>query len=201
MGFFSWKTADTNESILIGRDKPVYLIQPNGLAPIEEEKYAGYGDFGGVDAYVWLAKMNLPELELRDLTNDELRDKGLDLEFMEYFVDEHGNKYASDPNVFQEKFKAVTRSITPFADYSSATHYGKTPNELIRSDQWKRVQLKDLLIDAGLFIPLKFSYNKDAIYEDLPYSKDCEKQGRESNSLFVDHETDNNVDVSVQPKR
>jgi hypothetical protein len=88
MGFFSWKTADSKESIANihsthqNARKPVYLLQPN-KDPICETAYDGYGVFGGVDAYAWLAKMNIQTDEVKklDLYEDssELRSKGIDL--------------------------------------------------------------------------------------------------------------------------
>jgi hypothetical protein len=51
MGFFSWKTADTDESIAnvhTGNHKTVFLLQPDGAEPIEDRAYDGYGRFGGV---------------------------------------------------------------------------------------------------------------------------------------------------------
>lgn len=75
MGFFSWKTADTNESIMnihSGESKPVYLIQPNGEPVVCEPSYNGYGVFGGVDAYEWLAQKN---------GKGKCREKGIDLAF------------------------------------------------------------------------------------------------------------------------
>lgn len=62
MGFFSWKTADTKESIANvhaqPNQRPVYLLQPKGCEPIKCSVYDGYGVFGGIDAYEWLATMN-----------------------------------------------------------------------------------------------------------------------------------------------
>ena len=119
MGFFSWKTADTNESILnrfACEDhgipvKTVYLLQPNGLPPIEETSYEGYGVFGEIDAYSWLASM-------KGLGDDRM--DGIDLAF---------------DNPDQIEF------------------------------------------------PLKFSFNKNAKYEELPASEDCPYQG-----YFIDEE-------------
>lgn len=63
MGYFSWKTSDTEESIFNvfsnhfdGR--PVYLLQPNGQPAIKESGYEGMGNFGGRDAYELLAEWN-----------------------------------------------------------------------------------------------------------------------------------------------
>lgn len=86
MGFFSWLTSDTEESItntFSNRGaKTVYLYTPNGKV-IEETDYEGYGEFGGKDAYVLLAEWNLPESELVGLTFDEKRSKGIRLFFRE----------------------------------------------------------------------------------------------------------------------
>lgn len=65
MGFFSWLTADTRESVMnchTNECRTVYMLQPNGEPPIEEKSYDGYGVFGGVDAYDWLVYRNgIPE--------------------------------------------------------------------------------------------------------------------------------------------
>ena len=60
MGFFSWKTSDTDESIMnchTDNCKTVYMYLPDGSI-IEEKKYDGYGEFGGIDVYQWIAKYN-----------------------------------------------------------------------------------------------------------------------------------------------
>lgn len=60
MGFFSWKTSDTEESIwnsFTTKCRPVYLYCPNGEI-IEEKEYEGYVVFGGLDAYGLLAMWN-----------------------------------------------------------------------------------------------------------------------------------------------
>ncbi len=117
MGFFSWKTADTNESIAnIHSDHPnagrtVYLLQPGGKEPIEETAYNGYGDFGPADAYAWLAEMN---------------------------------------SLGIPGSSVVAR----------------------REDGIRAYCNKDCLK-----YPLKFSFDKNAVYEDLPESESCEAQG------------------------
>ncbi len=108
MGFFSWKTADTGESIANShsprcKQRAVFLLQPDGEPPVEESWYAGYGMFGEVDAYEWLAERN----------GGGDRGVGIDLFFRE------------DPDA----------------------------------------------------VPLKFSFDPKAVYEDLPASESCEFQG------------------------
>ncbi|QIR16345.1 hypothetical protein [Shewanella aestuarii] len=91
MGFFSFKTCDSKESIAnIHSNHPnagrtVYLLQPNGERPIQETAYQGYGDFGHVDAYAWLAKFNATDVEHLDLVKDAetLRHIGIAMTFEE----------------------------------------------------------------------------------------------------------------------
>lgn len=122
MGFFSFLTADTNESIANVQSghpnskRPVYMLQPNGQEPICCCQYQGYTVFGGVDAFAWLAKMNIDTADSLDLyeDSDELRGWGIALRY-------------------------------------------HTPNKIK--------------------YPLKFSFDKNAVYEDLPESKSCPHQG------------------------
>ena len=70
MGFFSWKTSDTDESISNASSErgalPCYLLIPKefGGGSIYEDKYEGYGMFGGRDAYALVA---LSGMHLRDV--------------------------------------------------------------------------------------------------------------------------------------
>lgn len=61
MGFFSWMTADTGESIsnLYSHKGPlpVKMLMPDGTV-YEEPEYEGYGEFGGVDIYDAIAMIN-----------------------------------------------------------------------------------------------------------------------------------------------
>jgi hypothetical protein len=90
MGFFSWKTADTDETIANifsgheNAERTVYLLQPNGEPSICEDEYEGYGVFGGVDVFEWLAEHNLEPEEVASLKQqggEVLRDAGIDLAF------------------------------------------------------------------------------------------------------------------------
>lgn len=74
MGFFSWKTQDTNRSICIAYGKrstfPVTMTDNKGNKWLEKD-YEGYGVFGGKDYYELLAEMN-------GLTT---REEGINLQF------------------------------------------------------------------------------------------------------------------------
>lgn len=84
MGFFSWLTSDTKESIRNRYHKrkalPVYLITPEN-EKIYEPKYEGYGVFGGHDVFVLLARWNAPEV----CTGDDVLDRVIGLNI--YFGD------------------------------------------------------------------------------------------------------------------
>ena len=77
MGFFSWKTQDTDRSICNQYSNrqpfPVVMIDNKGNK-WEEYNYEGYGEFGGKDFYELLAEMN-------GLESD--RQKGIDLAYSE----------------------------------------------------------------------------------------------------------------------
>ena len=74
MGFFSWKTQDTDESIpnrhCNHQTFTVYMYDHLGNV-WEEDSYDGYGEFGGKDYYELLAEMN----------GIEGRQAGIDLAF------------------------------------------------------------------------------------------------------------------------
>ena len=72
MGFFSYKTQDTNKSIAnkhSGRPTfPVIMLDDRGNEYYEDD-YDGYGVFGGKDYYELLAEMN----------GARTRDEGIDI--------------------------------------------------------------------------------------------------------------------------
>lgn len=89
MGFASWKTADTKESIANAfsarfAEKPIYLLQPNDKQPIREDEYQGYCRFSGVNALAWLAKENAGEkVEHLDIYDDTEELISIGLEYLD----------------------------------------------------------------------------------------------------------------------
>ena len=85
MGFFSWKTSDTNKSIpnIYSNREPfkVVMVDDKGNEWVETE-YDGYGVFGGKDYFELLAEMNgvTSTLQGEEYT-DEMRLKGIDLNY------------------------------------------------------------------------------------------------------------------------
>ena len=62
MGFFSWKTADTLESIPVwASSRPTFTVHvqlPDGRETLVEERYDGYGHFNGRDFFGLIVEIN-----------------------------------------------------------------------------------------------------------------------------------------------
>ena len=61
MGFFSWKTSDTDKSICnsySGRDTFTVFLKDHKGNVWREDNYEGYGEFGGKDYHELVAEMN-----------------------------------------------------------------------------------------------------------------------------------------------
>ena len=80
MGFFSWKTSDTDRSIANQySNRPtftVHMITEDGQV-FTEHDYEGYGDFGGKDFYELVAELN----GVTEGTTQEKRLKAIDICF------------------------------------------------------------------------------------------------------------------------
>lgn len=65
MGYFYWMTADTEQAIELSSSsnkqarKSFYLLQPNGVPPLEMSVLEKDVEVGIETAYSWLAKTNL----------------------------------------------------------------------------------------------------------------------------------------------
>ena len=98
MGFFSWKTQDTDESICNSfSDKEtftVYMVD-NKNNVWREDEYEGYGEFGGKDFYELLAEMNG--------LNDRI--EGIELE--------HSGKPYISPNLVSDDEKWKWKNESP----------------------------------------------------------------------------------------
>lgn len=173
MGFFSWKTSDTNESIAneyTDHCRTVYMLQPNGEPPIKEAAYPGYGEFGGVNAMQWLAEQNFPNVG--GLSGDELLQIGIALDCGDVFVDEQTQEVW---HVFHDGRKVVPGNYFPGKfDEPIPQLGGMSSNDLKSSGRLKRRAIRDI---RRIEFPLKFSFNPDARYEDLPAAETCPDQG------------------------
>jgi hypothetical protein len=110
MGFFSWKTMDTDKSISNAYSNRgtfrVQMVDDKGNV-WTEDNYEGYGVFGGKDYYELLAEMNgeYVDKEFRDTITDEqytnmMRMEGINMAFKDNGSGEHtfGVKY---PNLVE----------------------------------------------------------------------------------------------------
>jgi len=177
MGNFSWKTSDTKKAIKICMK--AYLLQPNGKKAIEELSYEGYGDFGGVDAFDWLALNNatVDVLSRANKLNREIRDIGIYMSDFYYEDSRDGRKFS-----FQ--LSELVDDLSFFIDdEGERTNYGGiytgiSINKLISSGVWVKKPFSDLLcVDGEIKYPLKFSFNPDAVYEELPAAEMDPRQG------------------------
>lgn len=88
MGFFSWRTQDTDKSIcnVHSHRTPFHVEMVDDKGNVwTEDNYDGYGEFGGKDYYELLAEMNGVISSHSDKTSDnykaEMRLFGIDLAF------------------------------------------------------------------------------------------------------------------------
>ncbi len=105
MGFFSWKTQDTDKSIAnkysIRRTFRVQMMDNKGNVWTEDD-YDGYGVFGGKDYYELLAEMNgvTSTLQGEEYT-DEVRSKGINIAFKDN-PNGDGTKGVKYPNLVEK---------------------------------------------------------------------------------------------------
>ena len=122
MGFFSWKTSDTEKSIPSHySSRPtfkVHMITEDGQV-FTEDNYEGYGVFGGKDLYVLAAEMN----GFKGNTDDDTRQNFFDKIWL---------------RGVQEGDVKLTYNID-FKNYQAPipSQMGKTANQLIEFDGWK----------------------------------------------------------------
>lgn len=107
MGFFSWMTCDTNESISnrysVRGPLTAYVLIPKefGGGCIKETNYEGYGVFGGRDIFALVANWNKPD----SCTGNDEEDRYLGIDL--YYHNEnnpikYGIKIASKPMTYED---------------------------------------------------------------------------------------------------
>ncbi len=180
MGMFSWVTADTKESIANryssheNAGRPVFLLQPDGAAPIREADYEGHGEFGGVDAHEWLAEKN---------TGVKDRSLGMALESGRILQDMFGNIYRCAMHTSDAERELLSqvlvnsKELILFDNYASVIEVDGvtgTVNELTEQGVLKPVAINSLI---QVRYPLKFSFDENAQYDALPASETCPHQG------------------------
>lgn len=156
MGFFSWKTQDTNKSISNthsskGALKVVLLDNDNNIWI--EKDYEGYGEFNRQDFYKLLAKMN----------GKETREEGINL-----FFGVRAIESIKTGKIFKGQ------GIDFFNWQDEKLTGGKSASELLESGEFKRILIKEEGIIYPNLIELKslkgWEWRNEA-------PKDCENQG------------------------
>lgn len=175
MGFFSWLTADTQESIgniysNKHRAGGVYLLCPDGTK-IHEPSYEGYGKFGGKDAYVLLARQNAEKLGVTLNSDEEAFDLGVALEVGYVYIHSQTNEIW---HIFHTDAHSVLGGkIVKERFCDPIPELGMSANEAIHEGILVPTEVS-ALVD---FLPLVFSFNPDAEYEHLEASEPCPEQG------------------------
>lgn len=160
MGFFSWKTQDTNRSVISEyvdykpkskHTRNAYLMDNKGN--IWGSKYDGYGRFGldEKDYYELLAEMN----------GKSSRDEGLNLAFgVNAIVNKKTKKIYKGSSI---DFRHWTEDIL---------ENGMSASQLIESGEWERITLKkDNILHPNIVeSPKKWEYINEK-------PEDCEHQG------------------------
>jgi hypothetical protein len=115
-GQFSWMTQDTGQQIGSERENTidVWMFDNQGNSWYEK-RYEGYGEFGGMDYYELLARMNGYSEE--DLgKGQEMRGLGIDLAFDKIKTKDKGNKVLFPALVASPKFNWKRHDFTKEAD-------------------------------------------------------------------------------------
>jgi len=183
MRLICWNTATVQgeqPEIVCGQSgatiRPVYLLQPHGQAPIVEQWYKGYGVFGGVDAYEWLAQKNIPAETLANMSTEEIRSAGISIEDnTELYQDTNGQWYTNKWSWFAEdSFPSHrNRKIHVFDNYDDIICEEMDYNAAIEQGMLTLVPQNAILAEIGVkdFYPLKFSFDPEAQYDSLSPSE------------------------------
>jgi len=115
-GQFSWITSDTDQQIGSERQNTIDVwMYDNEGNSWYENKYEGYGEFGGMDYYELLAKMNgYSEEDLKK--GQEMRGLGIDLAFKKLKTKDRGRKVLFPALVANGKYNWKRHDFTQEAE-------------------------------------------------------------------------------------
>jgi hypothetical protein len=156
MGFFSWKTSDTQRSICNNASEretfTVHMVTREGQV-FTEKSYEGYGEFGGIDFYYLVAQLN----------GKRTRTEGIELVEGVRYVTNGTHKYFADGH--------------DFFSWDEVIHDGKCANELVKMG-WKHgVEKKDDVVLPKLVERLPINKDWKEWFDALPQSEECKYQG------------------------
>lgn len=155
----SWRTGDTGEPVwnsLTKYCKPVYLLLPKG-DKVKEDNYLGFGQFGELNAFEWLAEMNAPGLCTARKEHNVLLGQAIaGFPRHDFFRDELSGK------IYSRRFHWIFDEVEkPDSDIE---HF--TPIDYI--GEW---------LGINIAFPLKLSFDPNATYESIGSSHLAENNG------------------------
>lgn len=188
-GQFSWMTQDTGEQI--GSEKEnritVYMYDNEGNQ-YKEDKYDGYGEFGGMDYYELLAKMNgYSEEDLEEVKGPfkEMRQLGIDLAFGKLKTKDKGRKVLFPALVEDPKFLWKRHNFTqePESDPNQSWYvepeYDEYESRVTEEYDVSGISRKDLKDILNYLYTKDISYSFDGPTEILDFDMtELDKKGQ-----------------------
>ena len=148
-GQFSWMTYDTDKQI--GSEKQntidVYMYDNEGNQWFEK-KYNGYGEFGGMDYYTLLAKMNGYSEEDLSKRGMEMRDLGIDLAFNKLKTKIKGGKVLFPALVEDPKFNWKRHDFTQEAESDEYQSWYQEPEYDDEDDDYENGWYESVMTEA-----------------------------------------------------
>ena len=152
-GQFSWMTQDTDRQI--GSEKQntikVYMYDNEGNQWFEK-KYDGYGEFGGMDYYTLLAKMNGYSEEDLSKKGMEMRDLGIDISFKKLKTKIKGGKVLFPALVEDPKFNWKRHDFTQEAESDEYQSWYQEPDYDEEDDDYENGWYESTFVDFKGFL-------------------------------------------------
>ena len=156
-GQFSWMTQDTDTQI--GSEKQntikVYMYDNEGNQWFEK-KYDGYGEFGGMDYYTLLAKMNGYSEEDLSKKGMEMRDLGIDLAFKKLKTKIKGGKVLFPALVEDPRFNWKRHDFTQEAESDEYQSWYQEPeyDDYEDDDDYEQGWYESAFVDFKSFLAI-----------------------------------------------
>lgn len=176
MGFFSFKTSDTNRSISNSFTDngtfTVHLITEDGRVFTEHE-YEGYGTFGGKDIHTLIAEMNGligdTEDETRNLFFDKIWLRGITNGVKKYY---HGKDFTSYDDPLESEGGFTPNQLTESYVWGTFGDHGEFSS--FASEGYK---VPKLVENLPTYIPVGDNPIWREYFNSLPHTESCEYQG------------------------
>lgn len=156
-GQFSWMTQDTEEQIGSERENTIDVwMYDNEGNSWYEKRYAGYGEFGGMDYYELLAKMNgYSEEDLEDKKvlkamsyGKEMRDIGISLAFDKLPTKDKGKKVLFPALVSDGRYNWKRHDFTKEAESDPNQSWYQEPEYDDYEDEYYESEKPELTWDS-----------------------------------------------------